>query len=117
MFAERNHAVFKTQQVQKHRQGTIRTTKPLPKQKPPNAKLIEPPPELVMQAVRRVTQDISRSLNPAAISYAHANGWINDWERNFYTDIGGKRSLSERQRLKRAQINRNVLKHINGKRN
>lgn len=112
MFSERNHAVFKTQQVHKHRQGSIRATKPPPKRKRSTRKPVERPPEPVMQAVRRVTRDISRPLNAAAISHAYERGWINDWEHNFYSDIMTKRSLSDRQVLKREQINRKVLKRI-----
>ena len=71
------------------------------------------PSDMVFQAVRRVTQDLSKALNAEAIKHAHERGWINDWERVFYFDTMRKRVLSGKQAQKRQQINEKVMRQIN----
>jgi hypothetical protein len=71
------------------------------------------PSDLVFQAVRRVSKDISRALNAEAIEHAHSRGWINDWERDFSFDTMRKRVLSEKQKSRRQQINQMVMRQIN----
>ena len=71
------------------------------------------PSDLVFQAVRRVSKDVSRALNAEAIEHAYTRGWINDWERRFYFDTMRKRALSHNQASKRQEINRKVMDRIN----
>lgn len=71
------------------------------------------PSDIVFQAVRRVTQDLSKALNAEAFKHAHERGWINDWERVFYFDTMRKRVLSGKQAQKRQQINDKVTRQIN----
>lgn len=72
-------------------------------------RFVQLPSNLVFQAIKRVRRDITRSLNTAAVSLAHRNQWINDWELKFYQNVMRRRDLSHKQRAKKAQINRAVL--------
>lgn len=66
--------------------------------------------EQLFASVRRVKANPDcASLNREAISWAHENCFINDWEKSFYLDTWRKRKLSSRQADKRAVINRKVL--------
>lgn len=67
------------------------------------------PSDLIFQAAKRVRLDASRSLNGEAIEHARDNGWINDWEQEFYFRIMRKRSLSDKQAAKKRQINERFL--------
>ena len=63
----------------------------------------------IFDAIKRVSKDPEKALNPEAIKHAHMKGWINQWEHDFYFDTWRKRKLSPRLRNKRIQINRQVL--------
>lgn len=67
------------------------------------------PSDLIFQAAKRVRLDASRSLNGEAIEHSRDNGWINDWEQEFYFRIMRKRSLSDKQAAKKRQINERFL--------
>ncbi len=71
------------------------------------------PSDLVFQAVRRVSKDISKALNAEAIQHARSKGWINNWERSFLLDTMHKRKLSDKQMDKREQINALVISKVN----
>ncbi|MDD2600599.1 MAG: hypothetical protein PHO37_15480 [Kiritimatiellae bacterium] len=71
------------------------------------------PSDLVFQAVRRISKDVSRALNAEAIVHAHKSGWINGWERDFCFDTMRKRELSYKQAVKRQQINEQVIARVN----
>lgn len=65
--------------------------------------------ELIFEGLRRVNKDPDKGLNAAATLYAFEKGWINEWEKNFSLDTNKKRKLSDKQQVKRDQINRRVL--------
>ena len=70
------------------------------------------PSDKIFQAVKRVRKDNERSLNAEAIQHAYDQGWINDWERDFYFDVMRKRNLSSRQLAKKVQINEKVMRNM-----
>ena len=63
----------------------------------------------IFQSLRRVRKTPEKSLNAEAIQYAFDQGWINEWEKDFYLDILRKRQLSLKQQSKKAQINDKIL--------
>jgi hypothetical protein len=65
--------------------------------------------DLIFSGLRRVAKDASKALNEAATNYAHEQGWITDWEKQFSLDTNRKRKLSAKQALKREEINQRVL--------
>jgi len=71
------------------------------------------PSEKIFQAVKRVRKDSEKSLNRETIELACSKDWINDWEYEFYIDTLRKRRLTEKQTLKRKQINEKILANIN----
>ena len=70
------------------------------------------PSDLIFQAIARVSKDLSKGLNTETLDHARRKGWINDWEKEFYSDTMRKRSLSDKQLVKRVQINRKIMAHI-----
>ena len=68
--------------------------------------------DAMFAAVRRIAGDITRAMNPDLIVHAYSNGWINDWEKQFYLNTWRKRALSYRVSLSRVAINRKVLRRI-----
>lgn len=75
-------------------------------------KFIGLPSDKIFQAIKRVRKREDAALNSEAISYAHDQRWINEWEQSFYSDTLRKRKLSEKQIAKRVQINKRVLARI-----
>jgi hypothetical protein len=69
-------------------------------------KFIGLPSDLIFQAGKRVSADVGKSLNADAVAHAFDKGWINEWERDFYTRIMRKRVLSTKQRAKKEEITR-----------
>jgi hypothetical protein len=67
---------------------------------------------LIFDAIKRIKKDISKSLNNATIYYAYEKAWINEWEKTFYFDTLRKRKPSEKQLIKRQQINQKILNKI-----
>lgn len=70
------------------------------------------PSNKIFQAVKRVRKDTGKSLNAETIRLAYEQGWINDWENNFYLDIMRKRMLTNRQLAKKLQVNEKVLRRV-----
>jgi hypothetical protein len=67
------------------------------------------PADTVAAGFRRVMADPERALNAAAVEFAHAQGWLSDWERGFCLATSRKRRLSGKQMAKRVQINQHLL--------
>jgi hypothetical protein len=65
--------------------------------------------DLIFDGLRRIAKDERKALNKAATEYAHKQGWITDWEKEFSSTTNRKRKLSEKQALKRSEINKRVL--------
>ena len=72
-------------------------------------KFIGLPSDKIFQAVKRIRKDETKSLNAEAIQHAFDRRWINEWQRDFYLDILGKRKMSPRQTGKKNEINQLVL--------
>ena len=69
------------------------------------------PSHAIFSAIRRITEDAGRALNPKALAYAHRRGWITEWERKFYLDTWRKnRGLTQRQWAVRMRINLRFLR-------
>ena len=75
-------------------------------------KFIGLPTDKIFQAVKRIRKDGGKSLNREAIKLAYSKKWINNWEFGFYEDTLRRRKLSDKQILKRKQINEKVLLKI-----
>ncbi len=67
------------------------------------------PTEGIFAGLRRISRDVRKALNPAAIEFAYAVGWIDWWQRRFYLDTIRRRQLSEKQLAKRIEINGRIL--------
>lgn len=67
------------------------------------------PSDLIFSAIGRISKDINRAVNADTVLHAHNRKWINDWDKQFYLDTCRKRSLSEKQKEKRVQINQKIL--------
>jgi len=65
----------------------------------------------VFESARRIRKDIESSISPEFASFAHDQGWINDWEHNFILSNyrKQKRTRSLKQMAKRVQINGKIL--------
>ncbi len=63
----------------------------------------------IFAAIKRVAKDPNKSLNIEAIDVGFNNGWINEWESDFYIDILRKRNLTSKQADKKRQINRKFV--------
>lgn len=74
------------------------------------------PSAKIFDAIKRITKDTSKALNAETIDHAFKKQWITKWEHDFYFDTWRKRSLSDKQSAKRAQINERVLRNINNAR-
>ena len=75
-------------------------------------KFMEPSSDRMFAAIKRVTADETKALNVQVIEHAFPKCWINAWERGFYLDTWRKRELSDRQMIKRREINRKVLAQV-----
>ncbi len=74
------------------------------------------PSDKIFQAVKRVSKDSDKLLNPESIQHALDRGWINEWEQEFYLDIMKKRKLTPKQAAKKEQINNKFLRNMERKR-
>lgn len=75
-------------------------------------KFIGLPSDKIFQAIKRIIEDETKSLNRETLVYAKEKIWVTDWEYRFYYDIMKKRSLSEKQWKLKLRINEKILKRI-----
>jgi hypothetical protein len=73
------------------------------------------PSDKIFAAPKRIASNIDKSLNAGAIEHVAREGWLSEWETNFYLDICRKRNLTFRQLEKRAEINQRILRRISVK--
>jgi len=66
--------------------------------------------DLLFVGLKKVMNNINAAFNKAVLCYVKQQGWIDNWEYDFYGNTLLKRKLSEKQRAKRCQINARVLK-------
>lgn len=75
-------------------------------------KFIGLPSNNIFQAVKRISEDIEKSLNLETINYAHNRKWISEKDFNFYSDIWRKQKLSPKQMNWKVKINQRILSKI-----
>jgi len=51
----------------------------------------------IFEGLKRVAKNSDKALNEATTEYAHNQGWITDWERDFSLNTNRKRNLSDKQ--------------------
>jgi hypothetical protein len=70
------------------------------------------PSEPIFAGLRKIAKNRSAALSEAAVEFAAARGWLNDWERQFCLDTRGKprHRLTKGQFAKRVEINTAVLR-------
>jgi len=70
--------------------------------------------DLIFAAVKRVNEDLTRSVNLPTLALAVRLKWITLWEYNFYTNIRGKayENLSLNQAPIKDEINGKILRRI-----
>lgn len=61
-------------------------------------------------SLRKIKNDKDKSPSEDLIRHAHANRWINDWEKKFAIDMLRKRKLTWSQLLKRKEINEIIIR-------
>jgi hypothetical protein len=68
--------------------------------------------DLIFSALDRVRRDLTTALNREALRFGFDQGWINSWELDFYMDTCRKRKMSDRQLIKRMEINELFVKYM-----
>jgi hypothetical protein len=63
----------------------------------------------VFNAFKRVRKDSEKSFNEDTINLALGRNWITGWEKNFYLDIKGKRTLTHKQMTIKQRVNAKIL--------
>ena len=63
----------------------------------------------VFGGLRRVSENHGKAANQEMIDLASERGCLSAWERKFLADTMRKRRLSEKQKMKRAEINATIL--------
>jgi hypothetical protein len=66
----------------------------------------------IFESIRKLAKDETKSINGETLEHAHDKRWINDWEYQFYSDVIGKRKLTEKQKTKKLQINQKIKQSI-----
>jgi len=68
--------------------------------------------DLIFTAIKRIRNDITKSLNEDAIVFFRDRGLLNTWEYGFLQNTMKKRDLSLKQLTSRKSINQKVLDAI-----
>jgi len=63
----------------------------------------------IFSSVKRVKNDISRSMSAETLNYLYSKKAINQFEYEFYSDTIRKRNLSQKQRDIKEQINEKLI--------
>lgn len=63
----------------------------------------------IFTSIKNIRKDIHKSVNIETLHFLHTKGLITDWEIEFYSDIIRKRKLTEKQKIKKLEINSKVL--------
>lgn len=75
-------------------------------------KFLDLPSELLFSGIRRIKENVEKSLNAVTINHALDKKWVTKWEYDFYLDIFRKRKLTEKQANKKREINERILKNM-----
>lgn len=70
--------------------------------------------DLIFDAVKRIERDSTKSVNLHTLTHAIREGWITEWEFNFYRQIHRKpfKKLSPKQASIKIDVNRKILRRI-----
>jgi hypothetical protein len=68
--------------------------------------------DLIFRSLKRIRDDLDIGIGADATALFFERGVINEWEYGFQQKTMRKRKLSEKQRLKRREINEKVLASI-----
>jgi hypothetical protein len=68
--------------------------------------------DLIFQSLKRIRNDINKSIGPDATAFFFERSVVNEWEYEFQQNTMRKRNLTEKQRLTRQKINEKVLASI-----
>ncbi len=63
----------------------------------------------IFKSKKQVKKDLSKSFNQETVDFCFNKNVINQWQKNFYLDIIKKRSLSDKQLVKKKEINIKML--------
>ncbi|MBF4487735.1 hypothetical protein [Flavobacterium sp. CSZ] len=64
----------------------------------------------IFNSIKKLKEDISKSINAETLEYLRERGAVNDYEYDFYKDIWRKRNLSNKQNNLKIKINEKFLK-------
>lgn len=68
--------------------------------------------DLIFNSIKKIRNDLSKSINEDTIVFLKGKQFINDWEYKFLQNTHKKRNLTPAQLEKRAQINKKILLYI-----
>ena len=68
--------------------------------------------DLIFAGIKRIREDITKSLNADSTVFFYDQCVLNDWEYKFQNSTLSKRALSAKQMETRQKINRKVLLYI-----
>lgn len=68
--------------------------------------------DLIFQSLKRIRQDIAKSIGADATAFFYERGVINAWEYEFQQSTMRKRDLTAKQQAARLKINEKVLASI-----
>jgi hypothetical protein len=68
--------------------------------------------DLIFNALKKIRQDNTKSLNAESIVFFHERSLLTSWEYGFLNDTIRKRNLTQSQLSKRIAINNKVLKVV-----
>jgi hypothetical protein len=74
-------------------------------------------PDMVLKSVKKITKDITSSVNVQALEFFYNKNYIDCKDYSFYFDTWRKRVLSPAQMKWRVDINNRILKKFNLKNN
>ena len=63
----------------------------------------------LFEGLGKIAKDNRKAMNVETLEYAHEQGWINDWQRDFYLSTLRIKRLSPRQLAKRIEVNDRVI--------
>lgn len=75
-------------------------------------KFFETDADFIFKCVKRLKQDISKSMNQSMLDYALKKGYTLHWEYTFYCKRIHKRNLNEAEVRLKIKINTKVLKQM-----
>jgi hypothetical protein len=77
------------------------------------------PTNSIFDAVKRIEQDPTRSVNLQTLNHVRGEAWITEWEYDFYRQIQRKqfKKLSPKRASIKIEINHKILRRIRNNKN